>query len=72
MEEKEKDLKLKNLFLVFIDVKGGQFLFEQLNVIQHLFLYSFYQIYEASYELSAQNLLVHGKGRQGGCCRTNE
>ena len=49
MEEKEKDLKLKNLFLVFIDVKGGQFLFEQLNVIQHLFLYSFYKIYEASF-----------------------
>ena len=43
MEEKEKDLNLKNLFLVFIDVKWGQFLFEQLNVIQHLFLYSFYQ-----------------------------
>ena len=55
MEEKEKDLNLKNLFLVFIDVKGGQFLFEQLNVIQHLFLYSFYKIYEASYDLSAQN-----------------
>ena len=49
MEEKEKDLNLKNLFLVFIDVKGGQFLFEQLNVIQHLFLYSFYKIYEASF-----------------------
>ena len=70
MEEKEKDLKLKNLFLVFIDVKWGQFLFEQLNVIQHLFLYSFYQIYEGSYDLTARNCV--GVSRQGGCCSTNE
>ena len=67
MEEKEKDLKLKNLFLVFIDVKGGQFLFEQLNVIQHLFLYSFYKIYEASYDLffSAQNCVGVYWSREG-------
>ena len=68
-EEKEKDLNLKNLFLVFIDVKGGQFLFEQLNVIQHLFLYSFYKIYEASFLWPfcsglCWSLLVPDRGRE--------